>query len=204
MARRKKEEPIVHQNRIALAAMNLFAQKGIDNTKMDEIAKEAGYGKATLYVYFQNKEDIVSFIAYESMGKLLEALERAVGVGSHEKETFFGICNALVDFQEKYPTFFDRSLEYIKLKGDAEDGWESKTYELGERINGILIGYMESIGHFDNYVENILLLWAMISGVIKMAAAKEEYLEFEEGITKEKFLKDGFEMIYGTLEKAKA
>ena len=67
MARRKKEEPIVHQNRIAEKAMMLFAQKGIDNTKMDEIAAAAGYGKATLYVYFNNKEDIVSFIALESM-----------------------------------------------------------------------------------------------------------------------------------------
>ena len=50
MARRIKEAPIVHQNRIAQKAMVLFAQKGIENTKMDEIAALAGYGKATLYV----------------------------------------------------------------------------------------------------------------------------------------------------------
>ena len=55
MARRIKEAPIVHQNRIAEKALVLFAKQGIENTKMDEIAAAVGYGKATLYVYFKNK-----------------------------------------------------------------------------------------------------------------------------------------------------
>ena len=55
MARRIKEERIVHQNRIAEQAGILFSQRGINNTSMDDIAKNAGYSKATLYVYFKNK-----------------------------------------------------------------------------------------------------------------------------------------------------
>ena len=78
MARRVKEEPIVHQNRIAEQAMILFAKKGIDNTKMDEIASLAGYSKATVYVYFKNKDDIISFLALQSIIKLRTAIETAV------------------------------------------------------------------------------------------------------------------------------
>ena len=33
----------------------LFMEKGIAATSMDDIAKAAGYSKATLYVYFENK-----------------------------------------------------------------------------------------------------------------------------------------------------
>ena len=67
MARRIKEEPIVHKNRIANEAIKLFSKKGIVNTSMDDIAKSAKYSKATLYVYFQNKDEIVSFIEYKSI-----------------------------------------------------------------------------------------------------------------------------------------
>ena len=59
MARRKKEPRAVHRQNIATAAEELFTKKGIEATSMDEIAQKAGYSKATLYVYFQNKEEIV-------------------------------------------------------------------------------------------------------------------------------------------------
>ena len=33
----------------------IYMEKGIAQTSMDDIAKAAGYSKATLYVYFENK-----------------------------------------------------------------------------------------------------------------------------------------------------
>ena len=49
MARRKKEPRSVHREKIASAASVLFMDKGIVATSMDDIAKAAGYSKATLY-----------------------------------------------------------------------------------------------------------------------------------------------------------
>lgn len=62
MGRRKKEAPEIHRETISFAAEHLFLQKGIEVITMDEIAKEAGYSKATLYVYFKNKEEIVAIL----------------------------------------------------------------------------------------------------------------------------------------------
>lgn len=59
MARRKKEPQSVHRKAIALVAQDLFLQKGIERTSMDDIAKSSGYSKATLYVYFKSKEILV-------------------------------------------------------------------------------------------------------------------------------------------------
>lgn len=59
MGRRKKEPKFVHREKIASAAQRLFMEKGIEAASMDDIAKAAGYSKATLYVYFKNKEEIV-------------------------------------------------------------------------------------------------------------------------------------------------
>ena len=70
MGRRKKEPKSAHREKIASAASALFMEKGIAATSMDDIAKAAGYSKATLYVYFENKEEIVSILVLDSMKKL--------------------------------------------------------------------------------------------------------------------------------------
>lgn len=68
--RRKKEPKSVHREKIASAASVLFMERGIAATSMDDIAKAAGYSKATLYVYFENKEEIVGILVLDSMKKL--------------------------------------------------------------------------------------------------------------------------------------
>jgi TetR/AcrR family acrAB operon transcriptional repressor len=44
---------------IALSAIKLFCDKGIQQTSIDEIAKSAEVAKGTIYLYFKNKEEIV-------------------------------------------------------------------------------------------------------------------------------------------------
>lgn len=48
----------VKKQEILLAAMKVFARKGVANTKMADVAEEAGIGKGTIYEYFKNKDDI--------------------------------------------------------------------------------------------------------------------------------------------------
>jgi AcrR family transcriptional regulator len=44
------------------AAVRLFAEKGVEQTSMEELARAAGIGKATIYGYFATKNEI--FLAY--------------------------------------------------------------------------------------------------------------------------------------------
>lgn len=206
MGRRKKEEPIIHQTRIAEEAIKLFAKNGIENTKMDEIAAAAGYGKATLYVYFENKEDIVSFISYQSMSKLREAIETAMKEKLDTKALFFEICKALTKLKENYPAFFDRMLQYIQVDTSNDGKWLSKAYEEGEAVNNLLVKFIQGginkkvFAPTDNYFKTIMLMWAMISGVIKIAFEKEEYIKTDGKLSKEEFLNSGFEKIYLTIK----
>lgn len=41
------------------AAIRLFSKKGYEQTSIEELAREAGIGKGTVYSYFQTKKDIV-------------------------------------------------------------------------------------------------------------------------------------------------
>ena len=78
MARRKKELQSVHRKNISMAAEQLFMKNGIENTSMNDIAKASGYSKATLYVYFKNKEQLVGVLVLESMQKLYDYINSAL------------------------------------------------------------------------------------------------------------------------------
>ena len=203
MARRMKEDPSVHQNRIADQAEKLFAGMGIERTSMDDIAKAAGYSKATLYVYFKNKEDIVSFLALRSMSGLKTVISEVLQKRMNSRETFLEICFGLVDFQQDFPAFFDRSLEYISVDfGEKQDDYLGQTYLVGEEINAMIARYIESgarnkeIRDCTNYLVLTFQIWGMVSGLIKLAVNKEKYIKQESGLTKQEFLRDGFEQIY--------
>ena len=53
---RKKAET---RQRIIAVATKIFAQKGIEEATVDEIAAAADVGKGTIYNYFETKEDII-------------------------------------------------------------------------------------------------------------------------------------------------
>lgn len=208
MARRKKEEPIVHQNRIAREAEALFAKKGIQNTTMDEIAKAAGYSKATLYVYFENKEEIVSFLALNSMRILKNMLIDALNVSGDSKKKFLAMCWALHDYQKEFPEYFDKSLSYISVDFDEEESsFLKQAYIVGEEINTAISEYLkqgtekQELEVQESHFVMIFQIWGMLSGLLKLVSEKKEYLEIKSDITYEQFLEDGFEKVYRLIKK---
>ncbi len=59
------EEKTGRRTEIIRAAKNLFAKKGYSATSMDEIAKEIGITKPSLYYFFESKERIFAEIVGE-------------------------------------------------------------------------------------------------------------------------------------------
>ena len=55
---RQLEERELRRKRILEGALEVFHKKGLEGATMDEIANEAGFGKATLYYYFTSKEEV--------------------------------------------------------------------------------------------------------------------------------------------------
>jgi len=60
---------------ILLAAMRLFAKKGIDGTKMEEVAKEAKIAKGTIYEYFKSRDELLN-LAFNYILVLINKLVR--------------------------------------------------------------------------------------------------------------------------------
>ena len=146
MARRKKEPQNVHRKAISTVAEQLFMKKGIEHTSMNDIAKEAGYSKATLYVYFKNKEELVGVLVLESMQKLYDYIQMALEQSECTKERYRKICQALVIYQEEYPFYFKMVLETINIDFESTHFLpeEKETFLIGEQINGLLANFLEN------------------------------------------------------------
>lgn len=61
--RRKETRP----SELTAAALELFVEKGFAATKLDDIAARAGVSKGTLYLYFENKEELFKAVIREGI-----------------------------------------------------------------------------------------------------------------------------------------
>ncbi len=209
MARRKKEPKSVHRENIAAAASALFMEKGITATSMNDIAKTAGYSKATLYVYFENKEEIVGFLVLDSMKKLCSYITSALEQQEDTKSRYDMICRGLVLYQEEFPFYFKMVLDKINIDFESQNFLpkEKETYLIGEEINKklkdfLISGMKKGDLHDDlKIMPTIFHFWGMLSGLIQLASNKEEYIEKTMNLSKNQFLEYGFDMLYRSIEK---
>jgi AcrR family transcriptional regulator len=69
--RRKDARPA----ELTAAALELFVERGYAATRLDDVAARAGVSKGTLYLYFNNKEDLFRAVIVDGVVPLLEAGE---------------------------------------------------------------------------------------------------------------------------------
>ena len=69
--------PDKHQ-RILDAATKVFAQRGFFQSKVSEIAKEAGVADGTIYLYFKNKDDLLISIFEVKMQEVISRFRDAM------------------------------------------------------------------------------------------------------------------------------
>ena len=60
------------------AAIKVIAQKGLEKATMEQVAEEAGISKATIYLYFKNKETLYFTCVMDRFDDMLSAMKEAV------------------------------------------------------------------------------------------------------------------------------
>ncbi len=208
IARRIKEAASVHRMRIATCAGKLFEQKGIDNVSMDLIAVTAKYSKATLYVYFDSKEEIISYLTLLSMQKLKDYILEGITQNEMHKEKFLGICHGLYRYASEFPLYFKMVLSPINIdfKNSRFEENEREIFRIGESINNIigrfiLEGIEIKVFRPDLKVfPTIFNIWGMLVGVIELALNKKEYIKKEMKMSLDEFLDYGYDTIFNSVK----
>lgn len=209
MARRKKEPQGNHRKAIAQAATKLFSEKGFDNTSMADIAKESGYSKASLYVFFKDKDELLAYLTLESMTLLYDNLSNAVNSDKSIDEKYQSICDKLVEYYEVHPLYFSLMLKTIRIDPSQPNflDEERDTFNVGQKISELISSFISSgieKGCFRKDLDIFkteFAFWGMLTGVIQLAYNKQEYLESINKISVKNFLSYSFEMLYQSIKR---
>ena len=60
------------------AAVRVFARKGYYNSRVSDIAREAGIAAGTIYLYFRTKDDILVTLFRDKMAQFVGSLRKAI------------------------------------------------------------------------------------------------------------------------------
>jgi len=72
--RRAEDRP----REICAAALDVFAEKGFAAAKLEEIARRAGVSKGTLYLYFEDKEQLFRAVVRQTIAPNIDAVKAAL------------------------------------------------------------------------------------------------------------------------------
>ena len=187
--------PETRKEQILFAAMNVFTEKGLNNSRMDDIAIASGVSKGTLYNYFTNKEQLIMAISKFLLGQSIESI-KSLGETSPSVRRFFS------SFLDTLMTFFDSVIPFMPIIYEF--------YALGlreEKFREVLSQYLNTtkpifqkvlqegvnnkeIKHIDSYQMAILLM-SIVEGALLLQAYSPEDIDAA------KIIRYGFETVLG-------
>jgi len=111
---RKKREKEQRKQSIIDAAEKLFFEKGYDNVTMNDIAKEVELNRATIYLYFENKEAVCFAVILQGV-RILNGMAK----NQVKRATYTQKINAL---GRAYDVFFNLYPQYIQVYSLFQSG----------------------------------------------------------------------------------
>ncbi|MBE6023328.1 MAG: TetR/AcrR family transcriptional regulator [Cellulosilyticum sp.] len=210
MADSKKEAlSLFHRQNILKASESLFLEKGFVKTTMDDIAKAAHYSKATLYVYFKSKEEILNHLTLESMKMLYSHLHEALIKETDFFARYRAICCELVDYSQTAPLYFEivTSDINVDIHNPETPAIFKEIYEVGEQIDLELANFLTEAIKAGYVKEDLPILptifwfWGSLVGIIRIACQKQMYITKAMDLTQKAFLDYSFKTLLQSILK---
>ena len=132
-----KEE---RKKQIALGALDLFAEKGLEGTSISEVAQQAGIGKGTVYEYFSSKEDLIltAFMAW--LEQMMDSgLEEALLQTENPEERFRTLVLGMIEPVMSDDRVIKITLLLFQLMIKDETLWHNKqVYQILQGFRKVL------------------------------------------------------------------
>ena len=114
-----RKNPVKDERKQAFkdAALKVFSSKGYHNATMAEIAMQAGFGKGTLYWYWDSKEELYFSLVEESHNEFVGLIKQAGDMGGNALEKLNWLGRETVDLHYRHR-------DYTKLS------WKMRAEEL--------------------------------------------------------------------------
>ena len=178
VSKRQLEEREMRKQRILAGALDVFKESGLDGATMDQIAQHSGFGKATLYYYFNSKEDVFSAILEDGWIKIWESLEPVIASQSGPRNTFISIMIKIAEIAQSRPGLFEflfNAPKTIKLENQP---WKEYQHRLYAVIQGLLEDGVKA-GEFPKIKPDLMFkaLGGLFMGLVFMGDKEEPISE---------------------------
>ena len=209
---RKQALTQFHRQTIIDAAGRLFLKTGVSGTTMEDIAKESGYSKSTVYVYFSSKTEINNALACHAMALLNERIIEAIASREGFHEQFEAISAALLIYQRDHPYYFQRLTDTIDYSVDPQEKtpWLYEAFVVGEELNTTVRDFvrrgmdLKLLREEPSLVKTQMVFWFAISGLMQVSANKKTYIADSLTISQEEFLEYGLRVMLRAFEESGA
>ncbi|MEO8216441.1 MAG: TetR/AcrR family transcriptional regulator [Acidobacteriota bacterium] len=127
------KEELVEQFRISSiqdAAIRVIARKGLSAASMQEIATEAGIAKGTIYLYFENQQDLLERSVDDALSELLRKLTLALESAGEFRDRFALLVRTKVEF---FDSNHDLFRVYLAIKHPEALDQDSRRCSYRER-----------------------------------------------------------------------
>jgi len=200
ISERKIREKEQRKKEILDAAERLFFARGYEDVSMDEIATEVELNKATIYLYFKNKEALFAAIVLRGIGILKQRYRECMEaqVPGIAKVALLG--EAYYRFSQEHPDY----LRLIKFYGTERFSQENPcTAKIGEGYGTCRMILRDAVqeGIDDGTIRAdldpfLISMYLMISfmGILSMEEKWKQVIE-AEGFSYEQFSKEFFRFI---------
>jgi AcrR family transcriptional regulator len=180
--RREREKQGIREE-ILDAARKLFVSEGYENVSIRKIAEKIEYSPGTIYLYFQDKADILAKISEETFARLeqkLVAINRETSVDPLER--LRRGLRAYIQFGLEHPNRY--ILTFVRGSFQCSAGGRC----FGELMKGV--GFAMEAGQVgeSDVVEVAQALWAGSHGVTALLVTCKDFPFVEQGRLVERML----------------
>ena len=150
---------------------------------MEEIAHEAGFGKATLYYYFASKEEVFSAIMVKGWKSLWEGIEDTIHGDLGPRETFLQVLNnivAIIMTDRNLYEFLFTAPKTITHMPEGVQTWRTYQNRLYDALRGLVEDGMAK-GEFPQLDSELLFraIGGLFHGLLFLGEQREKVSEKE-------------------------
>jgi AcrR family transcriptional regulator len=182
IAERKEREKRQRRKDIIKAGKRMISKLGVEGMSMNRLAEATELNKATLYLYFSNKDDLVDAIVYEGLLLLEKRFQEVVCQHLSGLEKVLDFVRAIFVFYKEYPVYFNAlNHQENRTKKDrletpfAIKGNDTASGLFGTIAEGLRQGIEEGCIRRDIDINTVIaLLYAHTFGVMHMIHSKED------------------------------
>ena len=187
VSKRQIEERKMRQERILTGALEVFKSKGLESATMEEIAEESGFGKASLYYYFQSKEEVFSAILENGWQILWSSVEPVISDSNSPRQNFVQVLLKTAETIRSHPGLFEFLFNAPQKIIFDKQPWKKHQNHLYLTLNTLLEDGVKS-GEFPQIDPKLLFkaIGGLFMGVVLMGDQKKlvSKKEIEELLSK--------------------